>query len=88
MSNRAGQSIQPDHHQGLSGSDFTQQLRQHRATAIGAGGVFLQHVRTTGGAQLVNLWVGALFIGRDARVADQSSPAAPVRFACRQCCFT
>jgi hypothetical protein len=43
----------------------------HRPGAIGGGGVFLAHRVAAGGAQFVELRIGALLFGRNPCVADQ-----------------
>jgi hypothetical protein len=48
-----------------------QQAHQHRPAAIGAGGVFFENRGAAGGAQLVQLRIGALFLGGDPRIANQ-----------------
>ena len=63
VTDRPGEAIQSDHDEGLAGSDLAQQARQHRAGAISAGGVLLADRVTAGGAQLVELRIGALFLG-------------------------
>ena len=73
VADRAGEAIEPDHDQGLAGADLAQQARQHRPGAIGAGGVLLEHRGAAGGAQFVELRIGALFLGGDPRVADQTA---------------
>jgi hypothetical protein len=59
----SGQTVEPHHDQGLGGTDLAQQARQHRSGAIGAGGVLLAHRVAACGAQLVELRIGALFLG-------------------------
>ena len=54
-------------------ADLAQQARQHRPAAIGAGGVLFEDRGAAGGAQFVELRIGALFLGGDARVADQAA---------------
>ena len=73
VADRAGEAIEPDHDQGFAGADLAQQARQHRPAAIGAGGVLLEDVGAAGGAQFVELRIGALLLGGDARVADQTA---------------
>ena len=63
VTDRPGEAIQPDHDEGLAGSDLAQQTCQHRAGAISAGGVLLADRITAGGAQLVELRIGALLLG-------------------------
>jgi hypothetical protein len=46
------------------GGDVAQQARQHGPAAMGAGGVLLEHGGAAGGAQLVELRIGALFVDR------------------------
>lgn len=57
--------------QGVAGPDVTQQPGQHGPAAVGAGGVLFQDGGAARGAQLVALWVGALLLGRDPRVAHK-----------------
>ena len=73
MADRAGEAIQPDHDQGLAGADIAQQARQHGPIAIGAGGVFFKNGGAAGCAQFVELRIGALFVGGNAGVADQTA---------------
>ena len=73
MADRAGQPIEPDHDQGFAGADLAQQAGQHGPAAVGAGGVLLEHGGAAGGAQFVELRIGALFLGGDPRVADQAA---------------
>ena len=73
VADRAGEAIEPDHDQGFAGVDVAQQARQHRPAAIGAGGVFLEDRVAAGGAQFVELRIGALFLGGDPRIADQAA---------------
>ena len=73
MADRAGQAIEPDHDQGFAGADLVQQARQHRPAAVCAGGVLLEHGGAAGRAQLVELRIGALFLGRDPRIANQTA---------------
>jgi hypothetical protein len=69
--------VELDHDQGLAGADLAEQARQRRPGAIGAGGrVFLAYRVAVGGAQLVGLRIGALFFGRDPRVADHTTCGA------------
>ena len=82
VADRAGEAVEPDHDQGLAGADLAQQARQHRPAAIGAGGVLLEHRGAAGGAQLVELRIGALFLGGDPRIADQTACAAVVPAVC------
>jgi len=61
------------HDQGLAGANIAQQARQHGPTAIGAGGVFFTDGCAAGRAKLVELRIGALLVGGDAGVADQTA---------------
>ena len=63
VTDRPGKAIQSDHDKGLAGPDLAQQTCQHRPGAIGAGGMLLADRVTAGGAQLVELRIGALFLG-------------------------
>ena len=73
MADRAGQAIEPDHEQGFAWADLVQQARQHWPAAVCAGGVLLEHRGAAGRAQLVELRIGALFLGRDPRIANQTA---------------
>ncbi len=73
VADRAGEAIEPDHDQGFAGADVAQQARQHGPAAIGAGGVLFEDRGAAGGAQFVELRIGALFVGGDPRVADQAA---------------
>ena len=73
VADRAGQTIEPDHDQGFAGADLAQQARQHGPAAIGAGGMLLEDRGAAGRAQLVELRIGALFLGGDPCVADQTA---------------
>jgi hypothetical protein len=42
MADRAGETVEADHHQGFAGADIAQQARQHGPIAIGAGGMFFK----------------------------------------------
>ena len=63
VADRAGKAIEPDHDESLARPDFAQQAGEHRAAAIGAGGVLLEDRVATGRLQLVALRVGALLVG-------------------------
>jgi hypothetical protein len=58
-----GQAVEPDHDQRLAGPDVAQQARKHRSGAIGTGGALLVHGAAAGGAQFVELRIGALLFG-------------------------
>jgi hypothetical protein len=73
VADRAGEAIEADHDQGLAGADVAQQAGQHRAGAIGAGGVLLEDGGAAGGAEFVALRIGALFLRGDPGVADQAA---------------
>jgi hypothetical protein len=75
VADRAGEPVQPDHDEGFVRADLTEQAREDRAAAIGAGGVFLEDGVATGGTQFVALRIGALLFGGHAGVADQTGPA-------------
>ena len=60
-----GQAIEPDHDQGFAWADLVQQAGQYRPAAVCVGGVLLEHRGADGRALLVELRVGALFLGRD-----------------------
>jgi hypothetical protein len=83
MVDRAGQAIEPDHDQGFAWADLVQQARQHRPAAVCAGGVLLEHRGADGRALLVELRVGALFLGRNPRVANQTAWLGGLRPFCR-----
>jgi hypothetical protein len=72
MADRAGPAIEPDHDQGFAGADLIQQARQNRPAAI----CRWRAPRATAAqpaAQFVELRIGALFLSRDPRVADQTA---------------
>ena len=73
---RAGEAIQPNHNQGLAAADVAQQACQHRPAAVSAGCVLFEDRRAASCAQFVELRIGALVFGGNARVADQTA-----------CCF-
>ena len=79
MADRAGQAIKPDHDQGFAGADLVQQARQHRPAAVCAGGVLLEHGGAARSAQLIELRIGALFLSRDPRIANQTAGAGGFR---------
>ena len=83
MADRAGEAIEPDHDQGFAGADLVQQARQHRPAAVCAGGVLLEHRGAAGRAQFVELRIGALFLGRDPRIANQTAWRGGFRQFCR-----
>jgi hypothetical protein len=55
MADRAGKPMQSDHDHGFPRTDLTQQPGQHRAAAVGAGDMLLQHRPTDYGPQLTKL---------------------------------
>ena len=73
MADRAGQAVEPDHDQGFAGGNVAQQPGQHRPAAVGAGGMLLQHHGAPGGLQFIELRIGALVLGRDPGIADQTA---------------
>ncbi len=73
MADRSGEAIKPDHDQGFAWADLVQQASQHWPAAVCAGGVLLEHRGAAGRAQLVELRIGALFFGRDPRIANQTA---------------
>ena len=73
VADRARQTIEPDHDQGFARADLVQQPCQHRPAAIGAGGVLFEDRGAAGCAQFVQLRIGALLVGGDPRIADQSA---------------
>jgi hypothetical protein len=83
MADRAGEAIKPDHYQGFAWADLVQQARQHRPAPVCAGGMLLKRGGAAGGAQLVELRIGALFLGRNPRIANQTAWQGGVRQLCR-----
>jgi len=73
VADRAGEAIQPNHNQGLPAADVAQQACQHRPAAVSAGGVLFEDRRAACCAQFVELRIGALVFGGNARVADQTA---------------
>ena len=73
VADRAGKAVEPHHDQRFTGGDVAQQARQHRPAAVGAGGVLLEDCGATCSAEFVALRVGALFVGRDPRITDQTT---------------
>ena len=73
MADRPGQPIQPDHDQRFTRADLAQQPRQHGPAAIGAGRVLLEHDRAAGRAQLVELRISVLILGRHTGVTDKAA---------------
>jgi hypothetical protein len=69
----AGEAIEPHDDEGFARGHGVQQLGQHRTAAIGTGGVLLAHALASGSAQLVKLRIGALRLGGDPCVADETS---------------
>src|SRR4051794_11930110 len=53
MADRAGQSVKPDHDQGLARSDLPKQPGQHRPTAVRAGRMLFQHGPAARRAKLI-----------------------------------
>jgi hypothetical protein len=70
VADRAAEAIEPDDDQGLARADLAQQARQNRPGTIRAGGM---RGVAAGGAQLVELRIGAPFFGRDPCLADQTA---------------
>jgi hypothetical protein len=60
MADGAGETIEPDHHQGFAGTDVAQQTWQHGPATIGAGRVLFEDCGAAGGAQFVERRIGAL----------------------------
>jgi hypothetical protein len=79
MGDRPGKTVEPHDDQRLPGPDVAQEARQHRAAAIGAGGMLLDDHVAAGGAQLVALRIGALILGGDAGIADEARGGASAR---------
>src|SRR4051794_41112268 len=72
VADRARQPIEPDHDQDFARTELTQQTSQ-RAWRMGrCRRRFLEDCRAAGGAQLIALRIGALFVRGDPRVADQT----------------
>ncbi len=74
MGHRAGETVEPDHHQGLAAGDIAQQQVQHGPGGIGAGGVFLKNNGASGCGQFIALRIGALLVRRYPRVANLARP--------------
>ena len=79
VADRAGEAVEPHDDQGFAAAYLVQQARQHWPGAIGTGGVLLAYRVAAGSAPLVELGIGALFLGGDPCVADQTACAAVVR---------
>ena len=71
MADRARQAVEANDDQGVTAADVAKQAGEHRAGAIGAGGVFLEDVVAAGGAQFVALGGRTLIIGGDPGIADK-----------------
>ena len=67
------EAIQPDHDESLASTDIVQEPREHRPIAVGTGGMLLEHDDAACGAQLIELGIGALVFGGNARIADQTA---------------
>ena len=63
VADQTSEAVEPYHDQRFTGGDVAQQARQHRAAAVGAGGVLLQDCGAACSAEFVALRVGSLFIG-------------------------
>ena len=63
MADRARQAVEPHDDEGVALADVAEQAGEHRAGAIGAGGVFLEDFVASGGVQFVALGVRTLIIG-------------------------
>ena len=72
VADRAGEAIEADDGEGFAGADFAEQAGKDRAGSIGARGMLFEHGLAAGGAEFVELRVGALLFGGDAGVADQA----------------
>jgi len=73
VADRAGEAVETDDNQGLAGADVAQEAGEHRTGAIGTRGVLLEDRVAAGGAEIVALRIGALFVGGDPSIADQAA---------------
>ena len=73
MADRARQPVEADDDEHLAALDLANELGEHRPGARGAGAMLLVNDCAAGGAQLVELGVGRLLLGRDAGVADEAA---------------
>jgi hypothetical protein len=62
-----------NHDQGSAGADIGQKAGEHGPAGIGAGGMPFKDSGAAGGAQFVQLRIGALFVGGDTRGTDQAA---------------
>ncbi len=79
MADGTGEAVEPDGHQGFARTDVAQQPGQHGPAAVGAGRVLLQDGVAAGRAEFIALWVGALLLGGNLRIAHQ--PTGNAAFA-------
>jgi hypothetical protein len=68
---RARQTVEPCDHQHVAALDFGERLEKLRPVGLRARHMFAENHRATGRLQDVDLGVGRLVLGRNARVADQ-----------------
>ena len=73
VADRAGEAVEPDHDQGFTGTDLAEEPRQNGARSISPGRVLFKHSFAASGAEFVELGIGALLLGRDTGVADQTA---------------
>lgn len=70
MADRARQPVEAHDDEDLAALDLAHELGEHRPGARGAGAMLLVNDYVAGGAQLVELSVGRLLLGRNAGVTD------------------
>ena len=73
VADRTGEPVKPDDNQGFARADLAEQSGQYRPVSISTGCVFFKHHVATGGAKLVELRIGALFLGGHPRVAHEAA---------------
>jgi hypothetical protein len=71
VADRAGEPVEPDHDQGFARADLAEQTRQYRSASISPGRVPFQHRFAARGTKFVELRIGALLLGGDARVSPR-----------------
>ena len=79
MGERAGQPIDPHHHQGVPRADPLEAAREFDAAAAAAGGALLEDYLATG-PQRIELRAGLLLLSGDPGVADQGSAGVARRW--------
>src|SRR5690349_1691177 len=65
-----GEPVDADHDEGVAGAEAVEQAREFRPSATGAGGFLLEDLRAARGAQLAQLRLEVLGLGRDPGVAE------------------